>query len=726
MIKRDRAAIAVCLAPAMVVIVAMALRPAKVDEVVPANASAEAATRIPHVLPMTQPVPTATVSGRVIDEDAHPISAAQVCIACASCEPIMAPPPRCNASDAQGTFTLTDVAPGGQRVTAEAEGYAPGVATPDIVWVKPGSLASDVQLVLRPGGDRVVGSVMDASGGPVSHASVRAIRVLPPAMTLLAETDDDGRFALSLPAGSVTLEASAEGYAPTRVMTVAPSQAITLRLTPASRITGHVLDTNDNRAVAGIEVRAAPSNNPYAPIHRVGRSDHDGAFVIDGLEPGYYALTASGPGFRGTRPEPVEVLLADVVRNVDVRVMRAVSVAGRVIDRQGVPCQRGFATMGPPGPEQWLRHGEPIANLTTPGVPVPALMTMIGMNGEVVFEAATPGRYFVSVQCFDHVLSDGPEEIVVAQQDVTDLAWHVAPGLGLRVAMRDSADLPVPHAAFYLRFPTQAGRTPVMPMMTGDDGAAVFPGFMRPGTYQVTPAPPYVGDPVTVELRDGNGTAEVTLRIKGSGAIVVDAQDQDGVGVDQLQVGASVLSEQAEDSASAVFPATALGGGRYRIAPLVAGTYQVHVTDGVNAWDASDGARDPVTVSEGSSREVAIRIDRAAQIAGSITDDMGDPLANVWVSALATQRAERDSALSHAPPSRVLTDLDGHFVLSGLATNGSYRVRAEDPTGGVATVDAAAGATNLRIALSANSAAQRRSIALTSTPSALALGSSTP
>ena len=59
----------------------------------------------------------------------------------------------------------------------------------------------------------------------------------------------------------------------------------------------------------------------------------------------------------------------------------------------------------------------------------------------------------------------------------------------------------------------------------------------------------------------------------------------------------------------------------------------------------------------------------AASISGTITDEAGQPLAGVWVTALTR------TAASH-PRRTVVSDAAGHYAITGLSGPGPYFVRA--------------------------------------------------
>jgi S1-C subfamily serine protease len=123
---------------------------------------------------------------------------------------------------AQGSFTLSELAPGNGRLSARAPGFAPvtrSIAVPDSGGRRPYAIPR-IELVAE---GVVEGDVVDGRGDPVAGARVAQDHV--PTWLLvgstpegIAVTDARGRFTLpQLPEGTVTLEAYAPGVGRARV-----------------------------------------------------------------------------------------------------------------------------------------------------------------------------------------------------------------------------------------------------------------------------------------------------------------------------------------------------------------------------------------------------------------------------------------------------------------------------------------------------------------------------
>src|SRR5262249_1715611 len=119
--------------------------------------------------------------------------------------------PRRATTDADGAFTLVDLAPGRMRLTVSHDGYGP--ATLRITLSGDGTRPPDLGRIDLPEAGEVAGQVVDARGAPVAGARVARDRVptylplgpLPPGVV---STDRDGRFLLGgLPEGKVAIQA---------------------------------------------------------------------------------------------------------------------------------------------------------------------------------------------------------------------------------------------------------------------------------------------------------------------------------------------------------------------------------------------------------------------------------------------------------------------------------------------------------------------------------------
>ena len=121
-----------------------------------------------------------------------------MCGACVSCEASTAGAAPCIESDGDGNYFLAGLAQRAYYVHASAEGYLPGTANGGEPVVVAAGTVEHVDVELPAGGALLTGTVLDATGGPIAGAHVRAVRALPPILAIDTSADADGRFRFPL------------------------------------------------------------------------------------------------------------------------------------------------------------------------------------------------------------------------------------------------------------------------------------------------------------------------------------------------------------------------------------------------------------------------------------------------------------------------------------------------------------------------------------------------
>ncbi len=655
-----------------------------------------------YVARSQKPLPQLGLSGTVRDPERNPIAGARVCAGCANCEPTGAAPSPCTVSDEQGAYGFERLDKGGYYLSASADGFVPGSpAGGEPVFIDAAPRAG-LDIVLRPGGETLAGVVLDATGGPISHAHVRAIRMEAPRIALEMESDDLGRFRFSFVPGHVLLTAEADGYAPARAAYAAPNTDAKLVLTPGGGIEGHVVTADGGQPIPGVQVRVVPDAMRSTMIFRAAISDERGHFALDGLEPGRYAVIARGDRFTGELPEPIELGLAAKRTGIRIELQAATEVSGTVVSGSGkdVCRQGGFVALGGPDPTRPLpfdaldQNRKAIAAVRDQP-PGPEQVALIQADGSVHFPGVPSGYYFVAVHCFGHDLRSGPRMLTVSgEPEISGLRWEVERGVKLAVRVLDGSGAAVAGARFMLKYPDpgEDRPTPIYQMETDSTGRNEVPGLPF-GRYELqAPGGTEQAEPVTVELRHGQERVEATLKLRGSGTIEAEVKANDGSAVEDARL--SVL--RASDPTAAPAPndraadalivdVIPLGRGRFRLGPLSAGRYLVRADDGVNP-PVESGSE--LEVAGGQTARTTLVLDRGGSISGRVLDDNNDPLPNVWVSVAYVPEVKpggRPSLLPFSSPKRVLTDEEGSYRLEGLSVSGTrYTLRAEEPYGSAA------------------------------------------
>jgi hypothetical protein len=122
----------------------------------------------------------------------------------------------------------------------------------------------------------------------------------------------------------------------------------------------------------------------------------------------------------------------------------------------------------------------------------------------------------------------------VGDANVDGVVWKVEPGLGMVVHLVDEADHPLPGGRAQLVFPESRDGSPrpSMPLEMDADGRYDVTATLYPGTYSLQPYGGYDGKSTDVELREGMGKVDATLRLRGHGSILVTVQTPQGDPVD--------------------------------------------------------------------------------------------------------------------------------------------------------------------------------------------------
>ncbi len=631
--------------------------------------------------------PVGSVVGSVRSPEGAPLPGASVCVARWNVQTVTAPA-SCLVTDAEGLFEFIGLGAGGYTVSASLEGYGAVSADqgrPVFLEAKPERPAR-LDIVLPHDGVKLSGVVRDATGGDVSGAVVR-VSVFEPTLRLETTSGEDGSFTFWVPQGHTVLSAYAEGYSQVELARAAPSSDVELVLTPESVLLGHVVSAKDGKPVADVTVSASPISNPYLQGAASTESEEGGEFTLSGLQPGTYVMRARSAKWVGHYPQPVELELGSTNRGIMIAVHPAVRISGRVLfAASNEPCRTGTLMLGP-WPDPMVAHGPepelPIQAGPAPEGDVDAQTVAIEADGTVTFDGMSPGRYHAVVRCMDAFLTDGPHTLDVASEDLSELTWKVSPSGAISVHTVDESNTSIGGVTVTLKHETPGapGRNAVTAATTDPNGEFTFRGLL-PGSYEVRANGGKPDDVVVADLKSGETSKAVRLKLPGSGYILARVRATGAGGVDGLQVEAlaDAAPSQGEEGASASTAPQGttrpLGEGSYRIGPLGAGQYTVVVRDGVNEPVKKLGVR----VGSGRSTEVNLELSRGGSIGGHVVDESGAPVANAWVTASTAS----DAAGARAKGEPVLTDLEGAFTLQRLNEKGSYLVRAQQVGGGVA------------------------------------------
>jgi hypothetical protein len=611
----------------------------------------------------------AQVKGRVLDPDGKAVAGARVALRAAD---------RGNRgftfgggrnadSGADGSFAFTGVEPGNYVLEAEARGFAPARGeTGARVTAKAGPAAADAVLRLQAG--RVLnGMVVDPDRRPIAGAEVflrspmrgGGISIaLPGSVNTRAPdavTDSAGRFSLrGVEAGNGSrVSARASGYGLGWASGDANAAELLIQLAPALSFGGTVLSP-DGKPVAGIEVRLERVEDEEEGFNfrslfddHAATTDAGGRFLIDGLDPGVWAILArtDSASSSGQRVDLAQDVLDHVVRLAPASVL----TVGVTRDLDGAPIEDALVVLtsapepeqqhggpgGPRGREIRVRAGGPGGPQVSFGDDDQRLRT--GPDGIAAFADLPQGRYDLRVEA-DGYAHDS--QILVRERGSQRVEMGLLPGADLRVTVEDGAGLPLPGVEVLAKpaDPALAGKADNQTRRTDDSGRAIFAG-LAPGAWTVdyraaasvggfafagpnsstTPTDAKSHTEVPVMLVPGDA-AEVVLQASGLCIPTVSITRRGAV-----LAGAEVrLEAVAADDGGFRMPSFGGGtrtdaNGRARLQPSEPGEYELVVTPGSGLPER----REKVTLTAGP-QELEFDV-RGGRISGLVLADGRTP-----------------------------------------------------------------------------------------------------
>ncbi|KIG17356.1 hypothetical protein DB30_03413 [Enhygromyxa salina] len=652
-------------------------------------------TGSPKTPPRVGPAANAGISGTIRDAQRNAIPNAQVCAVSDQVgrRGVLDPEPHCVRSGPNGRYAIDGLFAIDTEVHASAASFQParwerreqGV-TRGVLRLRAGQVTSEIDITLHGGGVRVTGVVRDIAGGEIEGAQL-AIKGAWGSRNRAAAhaiTDAEGRFEQWVAPGIVFVAGQAPGYARAWVTSVAPGQFVEVYLTPESVLVGTVVLATTGEPVADLEVS---SGGPDGGL--VTRSDANGRFRIDGLQPGSYKPTASGEALYGEAAEQVHVGFGETSTEVVIRMHPAAHIEGRVV----------IAGSQRPCPEGRVRLENPDTGRTPAN---------IDDEGYVEFRGLLPGTYSVRVWCTNYLAEETYPELVVEQR-VDGLVWEVREGLAIRGEVVDEAGDPLAQVGVVVqpvvnpdaaRSQTTSGNT-----SSSSDGSFALGGLL-PGRYEVSTTAwrgrPGPERPITVELELGADVNDVRLVMPAVGTVRGRIIDQTGAPVAKAEIQAAYIGGRAHGFGS-VYSNDA---GEFVIEELLPG--QTRVTAKLPTLGRGVSLRKPGTTDDDLQGEVVEVVANevvavtltveslTGKLSGVVVDEGGGPVADAFIDVeRMSESAESNASIArhsvrwgwgHRP---VLTDVEGRFEISDLP-EGKFVVRANRKGGGEALAEGVA------------------------------------
>ncbi|MCB9718728.1 MAG: carboxypeptidase regulatory-like domain-containing protein [Myxococcales bacterium] len=657
--------------------------------------------------------PALRLSGRV-EAEGKPVAGAVVSLLAEQGDD-----PSAVRTDAQGRFELTGLAPGHYAASATAAGYLPAVQ-------RGLDLHADATLTLTldVGGHPLRGTVSDVTGGSIEGALVRttplsgvaSLRRLDGFGTL---ADEDGGYLLQVAPGRYRVEVSHPDYAAERrTVEVGPgAQSQDFALVPMGVIEGTVREEEGGAPVPGAWVTWQRERQmTIAPGQRISlmadggtvRADDEGRFRLRGLAPGAISLRARGPLRASDRPAVVPLSMAEHVTGVEVLVVAAHDLRGRVVAQDD-------PTQGIAGAEVQAVRDDPMgASVRTDA------------EGRFVLTGVLEGPLTLTADA-DGWLPSIPGVSAVAGPDAPELtiALARAPAIRGRVEPPVLAEVAIELRPETMRMGMAAPGAMIIgggAAKTQTDGAGRFelgPAVPGPATVVARVADGRAGE-TTVEVGP-DGADEVVIRLEERSTVRGVVRTASGQPVAQANVslrprrapGAPDLRLTVNGRDMGVDSGTTTEDGRFEIGGVAAGGFELRVVDRygeplpvLGGLELGPDGAGVLTVSAGHDRDgVELRVDAPdGAIRGVVRTADGEPVPDAWVRATLLPEAlgPRPEPEEDGPSERremrmivasggddgdggngrppVLTDDHGRFELTGLR-DAAYELVAESEGG---------------------------------------------
>jgi hypothetical protein len=626
-------------------------RPQKAAEA-DSTSNAEGPGAAPALVPMSER-PRASIRGQVRDPAQRLLAGVSVC---AWVQPglqvtsAQTRQPQCVATDTAGEYVLDDLYSAVDlELSANQKGFPPqpylGANGEASVRLAESEQRSGINFTLHEGGVEIRGRVLDVTGGVVPGALVTS------GERAMATSDSQGDFSLWGAPGSISLVATAVGYASGRASGYAPGQVFSIHLVPGSTLVGRVVIAGSETPVADARIASIAVEGGSAQV--TVQSGVDGRFRVDGLAPGRYRLEATAEGREGYSRSSITLGMGETSGEIELEMDRAYVVVGRVLEKaSGAPCPGGTVTIADAAQNE-------------------SSEAEIRPDGAVRMASVIPGDYKVRVSCTDHV--DGSEypNIVIKDRDAPFSTWEVEKGAGVRVAVVDSRGKGVSRAT------VDASSTGGVEEASGAgtllaDGTFRIRG-LKPGSYRVS-ARGDEGGVADKEVNISEGPEpRVELALSATGTIVGMVSDEAEHGVPAVRLAAK---------GPTVGVATSAEDGSFRFTDLPPGEYIVSTVQR-RATPKDPPVPQPsvrASVATSATAKVRLVIARpAGMIAGQVQDSDAQPVTDAFVEVAGVSGRFPGAYGAAATP--VVTDTDGRFRIEGLAA-GAYRVRAYRKGGG--------------------------------------------
>jgi protocatechuate 3,4-dioxygenase beta subunit len=430
-------------------------------------------------------------------------------------------------------------------------------------------------------------------------------------------------------------------------------------------ITGKVAKA-DGQPAAGATVRAVPTAKPSVmsmrgggrpdlPKSIAGKTDATGAFKLDGLEGGSFAVRVELPGFA-----PAAAADVPAGASLNLRLKPGLAVIGRVVD---LTTQKPIAGATVTGLERdAARFGRDAAHATTSAEDGTFKLADCA-PGIVVVEAIAPAKARARL---DHVVAKAPAAGEEPKAETNTLYLQPGGRIAGRVVGPDGKPL---GDAIVTSTPSDGNlmsmfRDARSSQRTEADGKFVFDGVIAGNKYTVRAAKDGLASreegPIPIEA--GTDRGDVELKLESGATLAVRLLTAQDVPVKDLD---ARVQPQGNGRRRGFGPGVgdldkdkivSQGDGKFLIKALDPGTADVTLQPA----DYADVVKEGVKLKSGETTDLGtLRVQESKAIGGRVVDNTGQPVEGATISGFWVDGEARFSREAH-------TGSDGRYRLSGL------------------------------------------------------------
>jgi hypothetical protein len=531
-------------------------------------------------------------------------------------------------SDGTGAFSFSGLPAGTYSISAGGDGYVQDVVAN--VVVPTGRRVSNVDLTLATAGS--ISGTVTGPGGPVAGALVGALGA-DGATAASATTAADGSYIITgLPAGTYTIDATADGLFGNDVTGIALAtggtvSGVNLTLNTAGSVNGHVVSTVDGSAETDVLLSLTNGAASFS-----AESDGNGNFTFTDLPAGAYTL-ATIPGTVMTTTTSVTVT-AGVTTTVTLHAAPIGQVTGTVTNGAGQPVS-GVTVFA-----------DQAGNTVT--------STVTGSNGAYELTGLDAGTYQIAI--------GDPGSAALVASNVTLGPANIAPtvNLSLPVAGTVSGTVFAANGVTPLSGAVVAlSRNGADLETTSSDGNGNYSFVIEtPGTYTVEAASTGLAFPVATGLAISGASALTGINFHPGSAQLDGVVDDTATGKPISGATVSVVNETAGLTLTGVGTITTAADGTFQLANLLPCSYAVLAQAAGHAF-----ASQTVTVTAGAPAQATFKLGTQSVLEGFVLDASGNPIVGAALTLTSNTVASFEVAAQ--------SNASGAYSFAGLAS-GSY------------------------------------------------------